>query len=350
MKCPRCLNDNPEGTRFCGRCGRELPASGETLPTGTATFQTPSKGLERGTTFARRFEIIEEIGQGGMGTVYKAYDSKIREVVALKLLRPEIASDPEVIERFRNEIKLARQVAHRHVCRMYDIGEEWLSIYISMEYVPGEDLKSFIRRSGHLNEAKAVGLAKQIAEGLAEAHRLGVVHRDLKPQNIMVDKDGNAKIMDFGIARSLNGAGITAQGALIGTPEYMSPEQVDGKEVDQRSDLYALGVILFEMVTGRVPFEGDTPLSVAYKHKNELPIPPRKLNSQVPEPLNKVILRCLEKEKVDRYQTAEELLSDLALVEEGIPITELVTTKTRTTLQRSALRPRGVRRYLVPVM
>ncbi|MGZ5515666.1 MAG: protein kinase domain-containing protein, partial [Candidatus Aminicenantales bacterium] len=118
MKCPRCLNDNPEGTRFCGRCGRELPGSGETLPTGTATFQTPSKGLERGTTFARRFEIIEEIGQGGMGTVYKAYDSKIREVVALKLLKPEIASDLEVIERFRNEIKLARQVSHRHVCRM----------------------------------------------------------------------------------------------------------------------------------------------------------------------------------------------------------------------------------------
>ena len=153
-----------------------------------------------------------------MGTVYKAYDSKIREVVALKLLKPEIASDLEVIERFRNEIKLARQVSHRHVCRMYDLGEEWLTIYISMEYVAGEDLKSFIRRSGHLTEAKAVGLARQIAEGLAEAHRLGVVHRDLKPQNVMIDKDGNAKIMDFGIARSLHTRGVTGTGVIIGTP------------------------------------------------------------------------------------------------------------------------------------
>ena len=164
----------------------------------------------------------------------------------------------------------------------------------------------------------------------------------------MVDKDGNAKVMDFGIARSLHGAGVTAEGSLVGTPDYMSPEQVEGKGADQRSDIYALGVILFEMVTGRVPFEGDTPLSVAYKHKNELPVAPRKLNSQVPEPLNKVILRCLEKEKTNRYQTAEELLSDLALVEEGLPITERVAAKTRVTTQRSALRPSGFRRALIP--
>jgi serine/threonine protein kinase len=153
-----------------------------------------------------------------MGTVYKAYDSKIREAVAIKLLKPEIASDLEVIERFRNEIKLARKVAHRYVCRMYDLDEEWLSIYISMEYVPGEDLKSFIRRSGHLNEAKALALARQIAEGLAEAHRMGVVHRDLKPQNVMIDREGNAKIMDFGIARSLHTGGRRAPGSSSGPP------------------------------------------------------------------------------------------------------------------------------------
>ena len=302
MKCPRCLNDNPEGTRFCGRCGRELPGPGETVASGTATFQTPTKGLERGTMFARRFEIIEEIGKGGMGTVYKAYDNKIREVVALKLLKPEIASDLEVIERFRNEIKLARQVSHRHVCRMYDLGEEWLSIYISMEYVAGEDLKSFIRRSGHLNEAKAVGLAKQIAEGLAEAHRIGVVHRDLKPQNVMIDKDGNAKIMDFGIARSLHTKGVTGTGVIIGTPEYMAPEQAEGRDIDHRVDIYALGAILFEMVTGRVPFEGATPLSIVLKHRSEPPADPQTINVQLSPGLSRIILKCLEKSRDKRFQ------------------------------------------------
>ncbi|HMA53048.1 MAG TPA: serine/threonine-protein kinase, partial [Acidobacteriota bacterium] len=357
MKCPRCLNDNPEGTRFCGRCGRELPGSGETLPTGTATFQTPTKSLDRGTTFARRFEIIEEIGQGGMGTVYKAYDCKIREVVALKLLKPEIASDPEVIERFRNEIKLARQVAHRHVCRMYDLGEEYLSIYISMEYVPGEDLKSFIRRSGHLNEAKAVGLGKQIAEGLAEAHRLGVVHRDLKPQNVMIDKDGNAKIMDFGIARSLHTRGVTGTGVIIGTPEYMAPEQAEGRDIDRRVDLYALGAILFEMVTGRVPFEGTTPLSIVLKHRSEPPADPQTINAQISAGLSRIILKCLAKSRDDRYQSAAAVLEDLTAVEQGLPMTRQTTAKAKPATGRTKpLTDREItvkfrlRRILVPTL
>ncbi len=337
MKCPRCLNENPEGTRYCGHCGRELPGAGETLPTppGTATFQAPTKGLERGAIFARRFEIIEEIGQGGMGTVYKAYDNKIREVVALKLLKPEIASDLEVIERFRNEIKLARQVAHRHVCRMYDLGEEWLTIYISMEYVPGEDLKSFIRRSGHLTEAKAVGLAKQIAEGLAEAHRLGVVHRDLKPQNVMIDKDGNAKIMDFGIARSLHTKGVTGTGVIIGTPEYMAPEQAEGGDVDRRVDLYALGAILFEMVTGRVPFEGATPLSIVLKHRSEPPVDPTSINAQISAGLSRIILKCLAKSRDDRYASATEVLEDLNAVEAGLPMTRQTTARPRPATART---------------
>ena len=350
MKCPRCQNDNPEGTRYCGRCGRELPGSGETLPTGTATYQTPTKGLDRGTTFARRFEIIEEIGQGGMGTVYKAYDSKIREVVALKLLKPEIASDPEVIERFRNEIKLARQVAHRHVCRMYDLGEEWLSIYISMEYVPGEDLKSFIRRSGHLNEAKAVGLAKQIAEGLAEAHRLGVVHRDLKPQNVMIDKDGNAKIMDFGIARSLHTRGVTGTGVIIGTPEYMAPEQAEGRDIDCRVDIYALGAILFEMVTGRVPFEGTTPLSIVLKHRSEPPADPQTINSQISAGLSRIILKCLAKSRDARYRSATEVLEDLTAVEQGLPLTRQITARAKPLTDREITVKFRLRKILVPAL
>jgi len=350
MKCPRCQNDNPEGTRFCGRCGSELPGGGDTLPVGTATFQTPSKGLARGTTFARRFEIIEEIGQGGMGTVYKAYDSKIREVVALKMLKSEIASDPEVIERFRNEIKLARQVSHRHVCRMYDIGEEWLSIYISMEYVPGEDLKSFIRRSGHLNEAKAVGLAKQIAEGLAEAHRLGVIHRDLKPQNVMIDKDGNAKIMDFGIARSLHTRGATGTGVIIGTPEYMAPEQAEGRDIDRRVDIYALGAILFEMVTGRVPFEGKTPLSIVLKHRSEPPVDPQTINAQISPGLSRIILKCLAKSRDARYGSAAEVLADLDTVEKGLPVTRQVTVRSKPLTDREITVKFRLKKILVPAL
>ncbi len=350
MKCPRCQNENPEGTRFCGRCGRELPGSGETVASGTATLQTPSKGLERGTTFARRFEIIEEIGKGGMGTVYKAYDSKIREVVALKLLKPEIASDIEVIERFRNELKLARQVSHRHVCRMYDLGEEWLLIYISMEYVAGEDLKSFIRRSGHLNEAKALDLAKQILEGLVEAHRLGVVHRDLKPQNIMIDKEGNAKIMDFGIARSLHTKGVTGAGVIIGTPEYMAPEQAEARDVDHRADIYALGAILFEMVTGRVPFEGETPLSIVLKHRSEPPADPQTINTQISAGLSRIILKCLEKSRVRRYQTAAEVLEDLTAVEKGLPVIRQVTVKSKPITTREITVKFSLKKILVPAL
>jgi serine/threonine protein kinase len=350
MKCPRCQNENPEGTRYCGRCGRELAAAGETVAVGTATFQTPSKGLERGTTFARRFEIIEEIGKGGMGTVYKAYDSKIREVVALKLLKPEIASDAEIIERFRNEIKLARQVSHRHVCRMYDLGEEWLSIYISMEYVPGEDLKSFIRRSGHLNEAKALGLTRQILEGLVEAHRLGVVHRDLKPQNIMIDREGNAKIMDFGIARSLHTKGVTGTGVIIGTPEYMAPEQAEGHDVDHRADIYALGAILFEMVTGRVPFEGETPLSIVLKHRSERPADPQTINAQVSDGLSRVILKCLEKAREDRFRTAAEALEAVTAIERGLPAPLQQTVRAKPLTSREITVKFKLWRILLPAL
>jgi len=350
MKCPRCQSDNPEGTRFCGHCGLELRGTSPKPHAATVTYQTPTKGLERGTVFARRFEIIEEIGRGGMGTVYKAFDTKIREVVALKVLKSDIATDPDFIERFQNEMKLARKVAHRHVCRMYDLNEEGSTYYLSMEYVQGEDLKSFIRRSGHLNEAKAVALGRQIADGLAEAHRLGIVHRDLKPQNIMIDRDGNAKIMDFGIARSLHGRGLTTTGAIIGTPEYMSPEQAEAAEVDRRSDIYSLGVILYEMITGRVPFEGETPFAIALKHRGEPAPDPKELNDQISPSFSRLVLKCLEKGKDDRYQQADDVAANLERIIRERPTPRPSTAPRKPLTTREFTVRFSLMKVIVPVL
>jgi serine/threonine-protein kinase len=232
---------------------------------------------------------------------------------------------------------------------MYDLGKEAGAYYITMEYVPGEDLKSFIRRSGLISVGKAISIANQVCEGLLEAHRLGVVHRDLKPQNIMIDQDGNARIMDFGIARSLRAKGITGSGVMIGTPEYMSPEQVDGKEADQRADIYSLGVILYEMVTGRVPFEGDTPFSIGVKQKSEIPRPPKEINEQIPEDLNTVILKCLEKEKEKRYQSVGELRSELQNIEKGIPTTDRVIPAKKTATSKEITVTFNIKKLLFPV-
>jgi len=313
-------------------------------------MEAPREELTTGITFAERYQIIEELGKGGMGRVYKAVDKEIEAKAALKLIKPEIAADVKTIERFRNELKTAREISHKNVCRMYHLGKYKGSHYITMEYVSGEDLKSFIRRSRRLTAGTAISIAQQIAEGLAEAHRLGVVHRDLKPQNVMIDSEGNAKIMDFGIARSLKAKGITATGVMIGTPEYMSPEQVEGKGVDPRSDIYSLGVILYEMVTGRVPFEGETPLSVAVKQKTERARDPRELNAQIPEALSRVILKCMEKEKEERYQTAGELLADLESIESGLPTTERSTPKRKPFTSREITVKFSLRKLFIPVL
>ncbi len=348
IKCPKCQTDNPDTQKFCGECATPLPSSKE-IPV-TETLEIPKEELTTGSTFAGRYQIIEELGKGGMGKVYKAQDTDLKEKVAIKLLRPEIAADKKTIERFRNELKFARKIRHKNVCQMYDLNKEKGAHYITMEYVHGEDLKRLIRKMGQMSAGQVISMAMQVCEGMAEAHRLGVVHRDLKPQNIMVDEEGNARIMDFGIARSVKGKGITGAGVMIGTPEYMSPEQVEGKESDQRSDIYSLGVILYEMVTGRVPFEGDTPFTIGVKHKSEAPRNPKELNSQIPDDLSLVILRCMKKDKDQRYQSAGEVRSELENIEKGIPTTEKVIPKRKPITSKEITVTFGLKKLFIPAL
>jgi serine/threonine protein kinase/Tfp pilus assembly protein PilF len=350
MKCPNCRLDNPDDALYCKKCGNRLGLSEEFQEMPTMTFSGYPEKVIPGSIFAGRYRVIEDLGEGGMGEVYKVFDTEIHEKVALKLIRPEIAADKKTITRFQNELKLARKISHKNICRMYHLSREKDTYYLTMEYIEGESLRSMIRMTKRLSLATSLHVAIQVCEGLAAAHRAGVVHRDLKPQNILVDKNGNVRIMDFGIARSVRTKKETGTGVVLGTPEYMSPEQAEGKEVDGRSDIYSLGIILFEMVTGRPPFESDSIIQVLQRQSAEAPPAPRTLNPEIPDSLNGIILRCLEKKREDRYQTADDLRRDLAAVQAGTERREAGTVRRKTSPSREITVTFEPRRLILPAV
>jgi serine/threonine-protein kinase len=297
MSCPRCGSANDPDTVTCRACGALLLRVG---------------ALPDGFLIGSRYEIVRRIGAGGMGMVYEAFDRVLEEDVAIKVLRPEIADHPDMARRFRQEIKLARRVRHRNVCGIHEYGEMGDLRYIAMEYVRGVNLRKMLRQEGAFAPLEAFAVCDQVAKGLQAIHDAGVIHRDLKTSNIMRDERGVVRVMDFGIAKQ-QGSEVTlagiGPGLIVGTPEYMSPEQARADTVDFRSDIYSLGVVIYEIFTGDVPFRGDTPVATLMKHLSEPPpltgpgVPP------LPETLVPVLAKALAKAPAERYGDARELLS-----------------------------------------
>ena len=275
------------------------------------------------TVFKDRYELHRKLARGGMSDVYLARDQVLDRPVAIKVLFPEYAKDPTFVERFRREAQAAARLNHPNIVAVYDWGEQLGTYFIVMEYIEGRSLSEIIRAEGALHPKRAAEIAADVASALAFAHRNGVVHRDIKPGNVMVETSGHVKVADFGIAQALTGpeqAQLTRAGSVMGTATYFSPEQAQGKQVDPRSDLYSLGCVLFEMLTTRAPFTGDSPVSIAYKHVQEAPPTPADVGVTVPVPLTAIIMKCLAKAPDDRYANADDLRADLQRFLDGQPV------------------------------
>ena len=264
-----------------------------------------------GKTLGNRYEIVEKVGSGGMSFVYKARCSLLNRYVAVKILRPEFISDESFVKKFRQESQAAASLSHQNIVGIYDVGVDEDIYYIVMEYIEGKTLKQLIREKGRMNPHHAAEIAQQICKALVHAHKNHIVHRDIKPHNILVTKDGTAKVTDFGIARAVTSSTVTNTGSVIGSVHYFSPEQARGGYIDEKSDLYSLGIVLYEMVTGKVPFEGESPISIALKHIQETVTPPAELIDGIPAGLEQIIMKAIQKDPGSRYETAEQMLEDI---------------------------------------
>lgn len=327
MQCPVCSTKNPDTSWECGTCHTLLPGAGShvTLDQGTpeefsvalspetAAHLSDADILQPGTLLAGRYEILQLIGQGGMGAVYKAHDKEIDRAVALKTIRPNLAKNADTLRRFKQELILARQVTHRNVIRIHDLGQSDGIKFITMDFVEGRDLRSFFNERGKFEPKEAALVMLQICRALEAAHNEGVIHRDLKPQNIMLDANGRVYVMDFGIARSAYLPGMTQTGALLGTPEYMSPEQARGEKLTEQSDIFSLGVIFYEMLIGKSPYHSDVPLATLWKRIQEKATPPIAVDPSIPQVLNDVVVKALEIEPAKRFATAREMAQSLEI-------------------------------------
>ncbi len=333
MICPKCQTENLDDSRFCSKCGTPVHPSEEIFASRTRTILGPMKELLPGTTLAGKYKIIEVLGRGGMGIVYKAEDTQLKRSVALKFLPPELVQDEEVRERFVLEARAAAALSHRNICTIHEIDEEEGRSFISMEYVEGQSLKERIKQ-GPLAPERALDIAIQMAEGIEEAHKKGIIHRDIKSANIMVTEKGQAKIMDFGLAKVKGGTLLTREGTTLGTVAYMSPEQAKGEEVDFRSDIWSLGVVMYEMLSGQLPFQGERESSILYSVVHEEPKPLKEVKRGLAPELQQIVNRALRKKPESRYASAAEMLKDLRKYRDLLRAEELGAFNLRTILRR----------------
>jgi serine/threonine protein kinase/tetratricopeptide (TPR) repeat protein len=318
ITCPKCQSDNPDTSQFCGTCATRLNPAGPPPASLTKTLETPVQILTKGTLIAGKYRIVEEIGRGGMGIVYKAEDIKLQRPVALKFLPHQWVSDPDARERFTQEARAASALDHPNVCTIHEIEEtDDGRLYIAMGCYEGESLREKIKR-GPLETNEAIDLAIQTASGMAKAHAKGIVHRDLKPANILVTQDGVAKVVDFGLAKLAGQVKLTREGTTVGTVAYMSPEQAKGEAVDQRTDIWSLGVVLYEMLSGVLPFKGDHEQTLIHSILQQEPERLTKFRKDLPQGLENLVFKALSKKPAARYQTMDEILGDLKAIADGL--------------------------------
>jgi tetratricopeptide (TPR) repeat protein/predicted Ser/Thr protein kinase len=323
MECPHCGAQNIDDAARCTACRQDLSdlnltaaraAVEQTVASTGSGMRSPARPgrvIEEGSDLGERYHIVQQLGEGGMGEVYLARDRELDRDVALKVIRLDLSSHPAILERFKREIQLSSNITHKNILRVYDLGEAAGVKFLTMQYIEGQDLASLMRRSGRLPLTQVVDIFRQSCEGLQAAHEQGVIHRDLKPQNILIDTRGRVAIADFGLAKSYQQVSLTEAGKVIGTPHYMSPEQVKGIPLDQRSDLYSLGIILYEMLTGTVPFTGSSAYEVMMQRTQRTPRPASDHNPKIPPYLLKILERCLQADPTLRYGSASEILHDL---------------------------------------